>query len=555
MKYDVCVFGGCALDQMFYQNSDGSYNEKPSMKVPGGKGANQAVSAARAGAKTTIISKVGKDEIGESIVQNLNFNGVNTSNVEMVKNLQNDCANIYINLKDKDNDIKRVSGAIDSFTTDMIEEYQDVLLNSKVIVCQLKVPKEVTKALINFCHNNNKFLILTPCRPAKLSISDPSNLELIDKVDIITCNESECKTIFGTDDIEACIKKYPNKLIVTLGKDGLKYYNGKRIIHMPAIQVEVIDTVGAGDTLCGNLAALISKGVDLQHALRKAMYASAMAIQEKSAQNGMPYKDDLEEFITATRSEKFEYHEELRFALSILKSAYINTKSIKSYNISIKSNSTLVTDADIEIENYLINKIKCKYENDNFITEENNPDGKLVDRTWIIDPIDGTSHFVKNSNFWGTQLAFYDKNKVKFAIIYLPKTDEVYYAVENQGAFVNNHKVLPRVEVPLEQSIIEFGGSMYKELESKKNFFYKLIEKNRLKVANVMHINSCCISFTNLISNKTDALIISSDKPWDVMPGQFMLKEIGINSYPLDFNKKLRLFTNNEEIKNLLLDV
>ena len=68
-----------------------------------------------------------------------------------------------------------------------------------------------------------------------------------------------------------------------------------------------------------------------------------------------------------------------------------------------------------------------------------------------------------------------------------------------------------------------------------------------------MHINSCCISFTNLISNKTDALIIASNKPWDVMPGQFILQEIGIKSYALDFNKKLRLFTNNQEIKDLLL--
>ncbi len=553
MNYDVCVFGGCALDQMYYQNSDGSYNKEPSMKVPGGKGANQAVAAARAGAKTTIISRIGKDEIGKSILENLNFNLVNTSNIEMVDNLQNDCANIYINLKDKDNDIQRISGAIDSFTPDMIEDYKDVLLNSKVIVCQLKVPKEVTQALIEFCHKHNKFLILTPCRPAKLSINEENNKELIDKIDIITCNKSECETIFNTDDIMACVKQYPNKLIVTLGKDGLIYHNGNRIIHMPAINTEVVDTVGAGDTLCGNLAAFISSGIDLQHALRKAMYASTMKLQVKTAQTGMPYLDDLEEFIFTTRNKKFDYGKELNYALHIIKEAYMNSKSINSYNISIKPNNTLVTDADIEIENYLINKIKEKYSNDNFLTEENNPEGKLCDRTWIIDPIDGTSHFVKNTVFWGTQLAFYDKDKIKFAIIYLPKTDELYYAAENQGAFMNNHKILPKKEVPLEQAIVEFGGSIYKELKNKKVYFNKLVEEDRLKVANIMHINACCISFTNLISNKTDALIIASNKPWDVMPGQFILKEIGINSYPLDFEKKLKLFTKNEALKDLLL--
>ena len=315
----------------------------------------------------------------------------------------------------------------------------------------------------------------------------------------------------------------------------------------------MIDSVGAGDTLCGNLATYISQGIDLQHALRKAMYASAMSIQVKTAQTGMPYRDDLENFISNTRNKKFTYYDELSFALNLVKDAHIFSKSITSYNISIKSNHTLVTDADTEIENYLISKIKERYINENFLTEENNPNGFLGDRTWIIDSIDGTSHYIKNSIFWGTQLAFYDKGKIKFSIIYLPKTNELYYAAENQGAFINNNKIFPKESVPLEQAIVEFGGSIYKCFENKKIFFYKLLDKDKLNVANIMHINSCCISFTNLISNKTDALIIETIKPWDVLPGKFMLHEIGIESYALDFDKKLTLYTNNEKIKDLLL--
>lgn len=259
MKYDVCVFGGCSLDQTFFQNMDGSYDERPNSIAPGGKGANQAVAASRAGAKTTIITRIGKDNIGETILENLKFNLVDTSNVDIVEGLQNDYANIYINIKDKDNDIQRVSGAINSFTVDMIEKYKDVLLNSKIIVCQLKVPKEVTEELINFCYENDKILILTPCRPEKLSINEEKNLKLIDKISIITCNRKECQTIFGTDDIESCVKKYPNKLIVTLGSEGLMYFNGERIIKMPAIETDVIDTTGAGDTLNGNLSAFLSE--------------------------------------------------------------------------------------------------------------------------------------------------------------------------------------------------------------------------------------------------------------------------------------------------------
>lgn len=552
MKYDVCVFGGCSLDQMFYQKTDGSYSDIPEISVPGGKGSNQAVAAARAGAKTAIISRIGKDEIGKSILENLKFNMVHTAGVEMVEGLDNDCSSIYINLADKDNDIKRVVGAIDSFTPDMVDRYADTILSSRIVLSQLKAPKEVTERLINFCHENNKFLILTPCRPQKLSVAEEGNLELIDKIDLITCNQKECETIFGTDDVEDCVRRYPNKLIVTLGSNGLMYYNGERIIKMPSIMVDVLDTVGAGDTLCGNLAAALAAGLDLQHALRRAMYASTMKIKVKTAQAGMPYKEDLDSFIAETRTKAFEYYDELNFALDLVKKAYENSKTINSYKVSLKENSTLVTDADLEIEGYMISRIRERYPRDNFLTEETNSEETLKDRTWIIDPIDGTTHFIKGDNFWGIQIAFYDKEKTKFSIVYLPKTNECYYAAEKLGAYVNNNRILPHENVPMNQAIVEFGGSIYKEFDSKKILLNRLLGNNKMKVAGILHINSCCISFTNLASGKIDALIIATRKLWDILPGMFILEELGIKSHYLDFEKNLILYTNNDEIKDTL---
>ena len=550
MKYDICVFGGCSIDQMFYQNVDGSYNKTPDAITPGGKGANQAVAAARAGAKTTIISKLGKDKIGQSIIDNLKTNFVDTSHIELIDGLQNDYSDIHINIKDKDNDIKRYSGAIDSFTVDMIDNNKQVLLNSNIIVCQLKCPLEVTERLIDFCHKNSKTIILTPCRPQKLV----NRNDLIDKITIITCNKKECQEIFKTDNIEECIKKYPNKLIVTLGSEGLIYYNGKRIIHMPAIDTNVLDTTGAGDTLNGNLAALLSKGVDLKHALRKAMYASSLKIQVKSAQKGMPYKNELEKFISRTRNKKFKYSNELNYAIELIKESYYLVKTNKNFQIYEKRDNTLVTNVDTTIENFLLKHIKEKFPNDNFLTEENYPKNKLKNRSWIIDPIDGTSHFIKNDNNWGIQLAFFDEESTKFSVIYLPKIDEFYYAAENQGAYLNNHKIINNgSNIPLNQCIVEFGGSIYKELENKKIIFNKLLENKKLIVGNVLHINSCCISYTNLVSKRTDALIISSKKKWDIMPGEFLCKEAGIKLYHLDFDNKITLLTDNDSLKKLLL--
>ena len=111
----------------------------------------------------------------------------------------------------------------------MIDKYKDVLLNSKLIVSQLKVPVDVSNYLINFCHENNLPIIVTPCNPDKLS------LDLIDKISIITANQKECEAIFDTTNIEECITKYPNKLIVTLGKDGVIYHDGTSVVKLPAI--------------------------------------------------------------------------------------------------------------------------------------------------------------------------------------------------------------------------------------------------------------------------------------------------------------------------------
>ena len=137
MKYDICVFGGCALDSFFYKNEAGEVPESPSLVLPGGKGANQAVAAARAGAKVTMISRLGKDNIGQKILENLVYNNITTNNIELIDGLQNDCSNIIIDEKTKDNDIVRFAGAIDSFTPDMIDRYKKVLLNSKLVVAQL----------------------------------------------------------------------------------------------------------------------------------------------------------------------------------------------------------------------------------------------------------------------------------------------------------------------------------------------------------------------------------------------------------------------------------
>lgn len=286
--YDVCVVGGASLDRTFRQKTPGGEFE-PVCQNPGGKGSNQAVAASRAGVKVAYISKLGSDVVGEDIVINMVKNHV-APYIRFVAGLNNDLCDAYVSY-DGENELKRQTGAINAFDIDLIETYANVIQKSTVVMMQLKAPKEFSSHLINYCHEIGKPIILTPCRPERLVITEKENRDLIDKVTYITCNQKECETIFGTKDIESCVAKYPNKLIVTLGENGLMYHDGKQVVKIRAVDVQnVVDTTGAGDTLAGNFAALISKGVPMKTALEKATCASAIKIQHETAQKGMPMR-------------------------------------------------------------------------------------------------------------------------------------------------------------------------------------------------------------------------------------------------------------------------
>lgn len=297
MDYDICVFGGCSVDIMYYGNEDGTFNEQPDKIVPGGKASNQAVAASRAGSKVTIITRLGKDKLGDTILDNLQYNGVFTNYVEMVEGLENDSAKIYIDPFTKDKETLKKNGAISSISKEIVERYKDVFLNSKIIMCQTKVEKEVFVELIEFCHKYNKTLVLTPCCPEKIKLMDKKNIDLIDKITYITANQKECEIIFGTKNIEECVSKYPNKLIVTLGSDGVIYHNGTEIIEIPSRVVDVKDTTGAGDTFAGNFVSALVKGYNLHDAIERAEIASTMKVQKETAQAGMPYKEELDKYI------------------------------------------------------------------------------------------------------------------------------------------------------------------------------------------------------------------------------------------------------------------
>lgn len=256
--------------------------------IPGGKGANQAIAAARLGSKVGFIGCVGNDSNGKMLIENFNKNNVETKYINAVENKPSGVAGIVI--AENDNSIIVVPGANYSFTREMIDKNIDVILNSKLMLLQLEIPVEVVEYAIDVCYKNNIKIILNPAPSVKIKKS------LIDKVNYLTPNEHECTEIFEDGDIDKHITEYPEKLIVTCGKKGVIYHNKKEIRRISSYKVEAVDTTGAGDAFNGALAVAVVNGFDLEAAINFANKAAALTVTKVGAQSGMPYKHELEDF-------------------------------------------------------------------------------------------------------------------------------------------------------------------------------------------------------------------------------------------------------------------
>ncbi|MFV1458191.1 PfkB family carbohydrate kinase, partial [Bacillus mycoides] len=131
-----------------------------------------------------------------------------------------------------------------------------------MVVLQLEIPLETVKYVLAICEEHNIPVMLNPA-PAQV-LSE----EILGKATYITPNEHECRIVLNdfTSPIEDLLAKYPNKLLMTEGSNGVRFYNGKEIVHVPSIAVDVVDTTGAGDTFNGALAVALSEGETLQKA-------------------------------------------------------------------------------------------------------------------------------------------------------------------------------------------------------------------------------------------------------------------------------------------------
>lgn len=266
---------------------------------PGGKGANQAVAMARLGAETVMFGCVGDDAAGSGLIDSLAGAGVDTGGIRIIKGVSTGQA--VITVGESDNTIVIIAGANDAVDIDYIEANKERILAADIIVLQNEIPQETVEHTIRLGSRHGKIIVWNPA-PAR-GLKE----ELIDLITYITPNEHEVRVIWGAEavDLQKLLKKYAGKLIVTQGEKGVvMYHREKGLLTVPAMEVRVRDTTGAGDTLNGAFCAGLAEHMDEEEALRFANAAAGLSVQKCGAQAGMPKRGEVEALQNYRSSER-----------------------------------------------------------------------------------------------------------------------------------------------------------------------------------------------------------------------------------------------------------
>jgi len=264
----------------------------------GGKGANQAVAAARSGAQTTLLAKVGIDQNGEQAINTLALEGINTEHIQKTAGIPTGMASITVNARGE-NTIVVASGANWQLSALEIEKELGNIPAADILLTQLETPLESVSTAIRVAREKDITVILNPA-PAQ-----PLPAELLSNVDIITPNRIEAEMLTGisiTDDrslLKAAevLHSYGIDLVlITLGTDGVFVSEPGKSKLIPAIKVAAVDTVGAGDVFNGVLAAHFSDIETVESVVSLAIVAAGLSVTRTGAQTAIPDLETIEAY-------------------------------------------------------------------------------------------------------------------------------------------------------------------------------------------------------------------------------------------------------------------
>ena len=260
---------------------------------PGGKGANQAVAAARLGEEVYMIGCVGDDPYGSFMLKALKDSHVKTDYVSVLEGVNTGTAHII--LAEGDNSIIVIKGANEKVTRDVVDKAFDVIRTSDLVMLQHEIPMDTIGYIIDRCYEEKVPVMLNPA--PYMDIPE----DWIEKVTYITPNEHEAALMFKGMDRDEILKSHAGKVIMTVGKDGVLYGEKEEVVHVPGFSVSVVDTTGAGDTFNGAFAAGRCEGLSVKEAIRFANAAAALSVGKLGAQGGMPWRKDVEDMLSCKK--------------------------------------------------------------------------------------------------------------------------------------------------------------------------------------------------------------------------------------------------------------
>jgi ribokinase len=304
MTQPIVVIGSSNVDFIMKMDHlparDETVTDATFMQTFGGKGANQAVAAGRAGGNVIFVNCVGDDPYAEEMIAGFDASGIRTDYIVHEQGVASGSALVMIG-EGGHNYLSVAPGANARLTPDRVDALRDLIAGASYVLMQYEIPRETIERTLDITAETGVPVVWN------YAPANPFDVTYLDKVEIVIVNEPEASALTGLEvtDIEsagaAAVKLQElgaGTAIVTLGETGSVIATREDgVTHVPAFPVEAVDTTAAGDTYCGCLVVALAEGKNLAQAVRFAGAAAALCVQKLGAQPSTPWREDIDAFL------------------------------------------------------------------------------------------------------------------------------------------------------------------------------------------------------------------------------------------------------------------
>jgi len=302
-EIDILIVGSANIDMVMQVQRlplpGETLGEGKFSQLTGGKGANQAIAAAKAGGKVAMIASIGKDKLGNQLIEVLNQSYVETMAIHREPASHTGVAMIYVE-ESGENMITVAPGANYHLSIDYLKKHLFLFSQAQLLLLQLEIPYESVAFCIDWAKEQGIKVMLNTAPARHLP------KEILSQVDILVANQVELEilvhqSISGIEEIPEAVNQLHHAgiktVIITMGNNGC-FISQKELSHyIQAFRVQAIDTTAAGDVFCGNLAVSLLEDLPIKKAVRRACAAAAISVTRFGAHSSAPTRSETDTFL------------------------------------------------------------------------------------------------------------------------------------------------------------------------------------------------------------------------------------------------------------------